>query len=176
MTSRILRTGMTLGLALGLTAATSGDGALTTPDWMVVDDAAKTVTLDVVVGMNGANNNWNFNGLINGEATIVVPEGYTVTMNFVNDDPAMAHSVGVSTKEAVWPPLFTTVTPAFEGALSKNPTDMATSTLPGERETLTFVADKAGEYALVCYIPAHAATGMWLGFTVSSDGRSGVES
>ena len=178
MNRKILRSALTMGLFLGLTAATTVDTPvdtpLDTPEWMTVDAAAKTVTMDVVVGMTGANNNWNFNGLSNGEATIVVPEGYTVTLNFVNKDPAMAHSVGVSTKEAVWPPMFTTVTPAFEGALSKNPTDMATSTMPNESETLTFVADKAGEYAMVCYLPAHATTGMWIGFTVSADGEVGV--
>lgn len=182
MKSRILRSGLTLGLVLGLTAAVSADSSvdteldgLETPEWMLVDDAAKTVTLDIVAGMTGANNNWNFNGLTTGEATIVVPEGYAITLNFTNKDPAMTHSVGVSTMEATWPPMFTTVTPVFPGALSKNPTDMASSTMPGESETLTFVADKAGDYALVCYTPAHAVTGMWIGFTVSADGRSGVE-
>lgn len=175
MNNRIIRAGITLGLVFGLTAATGEANDNTLPDWMVVDEVAKTVTLDIEVGMTPVNNNWNFNGLTNGEATIVVPQGFTVTLNFVNNDPAMTHSVGVSTKEATWPPLFTEVTPAFPGALSKNPTDMANSTMPGQTETLEFVASTAGEYALVCYLPAHASTGMWLGFRVSADGSSGVE-
>ncbi len=174
MMGKLLRGALALGLALGLTAATGGDGTLDTPEWMTVDNAAKTVAIDLVVGMTPANNNWNYNGLTKGEATIVVPVGYTITLNFVNKDPAMAHSVGVSEKLTTWPPVFTEVAPAFAGAMSSNPTDMATSTMPGASETIRFVADTAGEYALVCYLPAHATTGMWLGFDVSADGSVGL--
>ena len=52
---------------------------------------------------------------------------------------------------------------------------MASATLSGASETLTFKAEKAGEYALICYIPAHAITGMWIGFTVSSEGKPGLQ-
>jgi uncharacterized cupredoxin-like copper-binding protein len=36
------------------------------------------------------------------------------------------------------------------------------------------VATTAGNYAMVCYVPGHAALGMWLYFDVSADGEAGV--
>ncbi len=144
------------------------------PDWMSVDEAEKQVTLDVIAGKTDANNNWNFNGLFKGDATIVVPEGYTVVINFSNEDPQMMHSIGLLASAETFPPVFEDPTPVFAGAMSSNATDMATSTKPGESEVLTFKVDKAGDYALVCLIPAHAVTGMWVGFSVSAEGKAGL--
>ena len=48
--------------------------------------------------------------------------------------------------------------------------------MPGETETVTFTADAAGTYTLVCYIPGHGTTGMWIYFVVSADGSAGVQS
>lgn len=146
-----------------------------TPDWMAVDHAAKTVAIELVAGQTTANNGWNYNGYANGEMTIVVPAGYAVTINFTNNDAAMVHSVGVGEKESTWPAMYATPVPVFEGALSSNPTDMAGATAGGASETMQFVADTPGEYALICYIPAHAVTGMWLGFTVSAEGEAGIQ-
>jgi uncharacterized cupredoxin-like copper-binding protein len=50
---------------------------------------------------------------------------------------------------------------------------MQEATQPGASESISFTADAAGAYTLVCYIPAHAATGMWINFTVSADGAAG---
>ncbi|MEZ4703469.1 MAG: sulfocyanin-like copper-binding protein, partial [Rhodothermales bacterium] len=102
------------------------------------------------------------------------PEGYTVTLTFKNNDPVMAHSIGVAMPMAAYPPMFDNPQPVFAGAISSNPTDMTGATLPGKSEVLTFQADKAGDYVLVCYIPAHATTGMWVHFKVSADGKAGL--
>jgi uncharacterized cupredoxin-like copper-binding protein len=51
---------------------------------------------------------------------------------------------------------------------------MTDGTMPGESETVTFMASEAGEYTMVCYIPGHAVSGMWLRFVVSADGEAGV--
>ncbi len=158
-------------------AETAPAAALTVPDWMTVDNAAQTVTMDIVAGSTDANNGWNYNGFYNGNATIVVPVGYTITINFQNDDQANPHSVGVDPSSGgSWPAMFDDPQPVFEGAITSNPTDMASATMPGASETITFVADAAGEYTLVCYIPAHAATGMWIFFTVSAEGEAGLDS
>jgi FtsP/CotA-like multicopper oxidase with cupredoxin domain len=149
-------------------------GALTQPDWFQVDEAAQTVTIDLIAGSTSDNNYWNFNGFFGGRGEIVVPEGYSVTINFVNRDPNMAHSVGVGERLASWPTSFSQVTPTFAGAVSSNPTSMTESTLPGESESFQFVADAAGEYALICYVVGHAATGMWMPFNVSAGGEAGV--
>ena len=57
-------------------------------------------TLDISAGSTDANNHWNFNGYFGGNATITVPEGYTVTINFTNNDPLTTHSIGVDAMTA----------------------------------------------------------------------------
>lgn len=162
------------GQAAGNAAMAGGAGQMTTPDWMSVNESARTVTLDITAGQTDANNHWNYNGYTNGNATITVPQGYTVTINFTNKDPAMAHSIGVSSQTANFPPMFDNPQPVFPGAISRNPTDAARSTQPNASETITFTAGTAGQYSLVCYVPAHALSGMWVKFNVSAEGQAGV--
>lgn len=182
-----------VALVLGLTACGGGDagseaapeaapaemaapapGGLETPDWYTVDHASQTVTLGITAGLTSKGNYWNYNGYTNGEATVVVPAGYTVTINFQNNDPNMAHSIGVDSRTSGFPAAFQDPQPVFEGAISSNPTDLTQATLPGESETVTFVASSAGQYSLVCYIAGHAAVGMWIHFDVSDSGDAGV--
>ena len=99
--------------------------------------------------------------------------GAEVTINFSNNDPNMAHSVGISAGFDTAPAMVD-ATPIFEGAISSNPTSMTDATLPGQSETITFTASEAGEYTMVCYIPGHAVSGMWIRFNVSADGEAGV--
>ncbi len=86
----------------------------------------------------------------------------------------MAHSLGIiaatSNFSATLEP-----NPVFEGAITHNPTSMTEATMPGQEETVTFTASTAGNYSMVCFIPGHAATGMWVHFNVSSDGSAGVQ-
>ena len=85
----------------------------------------------------------------------------------------MAHSLGISRELSNFavPPQ---PTPVFEGAITQDPQSMVTATMPGETETITFVAGEAGNYSMVCYIPGHSAVGMWLYFTVSAESEAGV--
>ncbi|HSH76736.1 MAG TPA: sulfocyanin-like copper-binding protein [Longimicrobiales bacterium] len=149
-------------------------GPLTVPDWYAVDNDARTVRLSIVAGLTPDNNHWNFNGAINGDLAITVPEGYTVTVDFENRDPNMAHSLGISPETSNFsvPPQ---PNPVFEGAITQNPGSMIDGTMPGEAETIEFVADRAGSYSLVCYIPGHTAVGMWVFFNVSAGGEAGVQ-
>ena len=143
------------------------------PDWMQVDDSNQTVELEVIAAKTSANSNWNFNGYANGNATITVPQGYEVTIEFSNEDPAVAHSLGIDDRPNGWPATFSDPQPVFEGGISSNPTSMSQATMPGESETVTFTTSEAGEFYMVCYIPGHAVAGMWIHFHVSSDGSSG---
>lgn len=146
---------------------------LTTPDWMTVDEEAQSVTLEIVAGSTDANNAWNYNGYHGGEGTIVVPEGWEVTIDFSNEDQVNAHSVSIEEQVGDYPPTFEQATPVFEGAATSGATQMAEATQPGESESITFTASTAGEYAMVCLVPAHATQGMWLPFDVSADGEVG---
>lgn len=152
-------------------AAPAASGEMTMPSWYTQNGNA--VTLDIVAGQTSKGNYWNYNGAQFGEMTITVPVGSEVTINFSNEDPNMAHSVGISAGFDTAPAMVDP-TPVFAGAISSNPTSMTEGTLPGESETITFTASEAGEYTMVCYIPGHAVSGMWIRFVVSADGEAGV--
>jgi sulfocyanin len=150
-------------------------GEMTMPDWFHVDEANKAVHMTITAGATDAINHWNFNGGHNGNMTITVPEGYAVTIEFKNADPnGMAHSLGISAGAASFGAMLEP-NPVFPGAVTRNPTSMTDGTMPGQEETISFTAATAGQYAMVCFIPGHAATGMWVHFNVSSDGTSGVQ-
>lgn len=156
-------------------AAPAPQGPMSMPAWMKVDKAKKTVSLDIHAGKTPDNNHWNFNGYYKGNATITVPQGYKVTIKFTNDDPSLAHSIGVDSAYTTFPATFTNPQPIFSGAISSDPTDPTKATQPTKSGTVTFTADKAGSYTLNCFIPGHAMSGMWIHFDVSSDGKAGVQ-
>lgn len=154
-------------------AAEEAPGAITMPGWFSHDEAAGTVTLNLIAGETTGNNSWNYNGYYGGEGEIFVPVGAEVTIHQENRDQNMAHSVGVDARRSNFPANFTDPTPVFEGAITEDPTSLTEATLPGETDSITFVADEPGEYSLVCYVPGHAAVGMYIHFTVTEDGTVG---
>ena len=152
-------------------APAAAAGEVTMPSWFRMDGNA--VEIDIVAGQTNKGNYWNYNGAQFGEMTIMVPQGAEVTFNFSNEDPNMAHSIGVSANFDQAPAMVD-ATPVFAGAISSNPTSLTEATLPGQSEVVTFTASEAGEYTLVCYIPGHVISGMWIRFVVSADGEAGV--
>ncbi len=149
-------------------------GPMTTPEWYRLDRDARTVHMTVTAGAVPDQNYWNFNGRIKGDLAITVPEGFTVTIELVNRDPNMAHSLGISRELSNFmvPP---TPDPVFPGAITAEPQSMTSSTMPGETETIQFVAATAGNYSMVCYVAGHTAIGMWLYFNASATGEAGVQ-
>ena len=154
-------------------APTPPSGELTTPEWFTVDHDARSVSMTLTAGTTNANNSWNYMGTLNGELSVTVPVGYQVSIELVNNDAVMAHSVGVSEGDGTFGAVVEAVA-AFEGAMTANPTSMIDGTMPGQSDTFTFTADTAGTYQLVCYVAGHAITGMWAWFIVSEDGSAGV--
>jgi len=153
------------------TAPAADAGAMTMPSWYRMN--GDQVELDIVAGSTDRGNYWNYNGAQFGEMTITVPVGSTVTINFSNSDPNMAHSIGISEGFENAPAMVDPVA-VFDGAISSNPTSMTEGTMPGQSESISFVASEAGEYSMVCYIAGHAVSGMWVKFVVSADGEAGV--
>lgn len=153
---------------------TGATDELQMPDWYQYDEANNTVTLDIASGTSSDNNYWNFNGYYNGDITVVVPVGTTVTINSSNEDPNnMVHSIGVAPFTSN-PPAMVDPEPVFEGAITSNAASATEATATGESESITFTANQAGEYSLACYVPGHAVAGMWILFTVSDAGEAGV--
>jgi len=147
--------------------------SLARPDWLLADDSGRSVTVRLVAGADAANERWNYNGHAFGDATVVVPEGATVTIELSNEDPATRHSVAVL-EAGRFPITFEDPVPAFDGAMSSNATSLSDATGHGEEASISFTAGRAGSFALVCLVPAHAATGMWIGFEVSGAGDLGL--
>ncbi len=151
------------------------EGSLPTPAWLDVDENGRTVTIDLTAGLTATNQLWNFNGFAGGEATLVVPEDFTVTINFDSLDPANSHSVAVLPVSDSFPPTFRDPEPVFRGAMSADATSITEAQSADDpTQSFSFRASRAGRYALVCLVPAHAFTGMWIGFEVSASGASGL--
>jgi sulfocyanin len=126
------------------------------------DAAGKTMTLPVVSGLGRNNGGWNFDGHANGDMTIVVPVGAKVTMQYYNDD-IVPHSLGVVPGSPGNVPSAPSA-PAFPGAVT---TSFQQGLMTNQKDNVVFTADKAGRYLIVCGVPGHGASGMWVVFEVS---------
>jgi len=130
--------------------------------WLHFDAAAKTVDFDLLSGLTTAFAGLNFNGFRSGGLTLTVPAGWTVTLHFENRDPNLPHSAEVAPGGDL---PSGPVKPAFSGAATRA---LDVGLAPGESQDVTFVAEKAGSYMIICPVPGHAAAGMWFAFVVSA--------
>ena len=138
----------------------------TTPSWMKVDAAAKTVSLDIVAGWNPNNGALNFNGYYEGDMTVAVPPGWTVRMAVENHDGMLPHSLLVTKRypQDEIPP----EAGADQVAINKAYTDNPVGGLgPNQKDTLSFrTPADGGEYWLFCGVPGHGVQGMYVDLKV----------
>lgn len=140
-------------------------GAKGSQRWLTWNTSSHTTTLTLVAGLTNAISGFNFNGYGQGQMVISVPVGYHVTVNFSNQG-ALPHSAEVTpSADKNLPSNFPL---AFPGAASINP---GSGIVKGQTANFSFVANKAGSYALVCGVPGHAAAGMWDVFKVTAGGQ-----
>jgi sulfocyanin len=134
-------------------------------EFMSFDAASKSVKLQMIAALGSANGGMNFNGGAKGNQTITVPEGWTVNMHFVNKD-AIPHSAIVIEKQEPLP-----VIPQ-DPAIPRAYTSHVTDGLPTDgTDDTSFKASKAGNYVIVCGVPGHGPSGMWINFVVSADAK-----
>jgi sulfocyanin len=151
-----------LALALpGLPAAAAHRPA-GTPRWLVV--SGRTATLTLIAAYNGALGGFNFNGDAKGKMVVSVPAGYTVIVNFSNRGTVPHSAVITAYNKRNSPSGFPL---AFHGSGSPNP---VSGIGKGKTQRFSFVANKAGTYAIVCAVPSHAVAGMWDVFKVTPSG------
>jgi sulfocyanin len=155
-------------------STSSTSTAMTVPDWMHLDRAARTVELEITAAAPGASAPFDYNGYTHGGATITVPAGFAVTIHFSNQDQAQAHSLAILGQVGDYPASFSNPQPAFPKAMTSSPTSTDAGTRPGQSETLQFTAGTPGHYAMVCLMPGHAVAGMWVRFDISGEGAAGV--
>ena len=138
-----------------------------TPAWMLVDSAARTVKLALVVAPAPNGGAALINGYRNGEVQIVLPLDWTVDWDWRNADSTAPHSLVVMAEREKLPTAGGQ--PAFANAMTR----MVTAGLrAGEVDHTTFVADQAGWYWILCGVPGHALAGEWIGLRVSPDART----
>lgn len=130
------------------------------------DAGTKTVTFALEAGAPGTAGPFNFNGYTNGAATLAVPAGSTVVMNFVNLD-GTPHSAEVIADTDPMPDMGGD--PAIPGAYTKD----VTQGLPqGGKDVMNFTAPQSGSFRIFCGVPGHGLSGMWIRFKVDPAAKS----
>lgn len=140
------------------------DEMMTDEDFLSFNADEQTVTLNIIATLDDTNGGLNFNGFANGNATVTVPQGWMVNVNFENRSD-FPHSVGVVPMDSIDQERIPD--PVFEGAALGDLYAGITGSA-----SFSFTAGEQGEYALACGVPSHAQRGQWINFIV---GGSDVE-
>lgn len=125
--------------------------------FLSVDAANKSVTLTLNIG------NFNFDGFSNGQMTVNVPQGWSVTVQ-CNNKSTVPHSCAIVQNTS-------STSPAISGAATSNPTS---GLQPNSSGTFTFTAASTGQYLIGCLVPGHMSAGMWDHFDVTSSGSPSI--
>lgn len=128
--------------------------------------STRTLHVELDASVGGNNGGMNFNGSSNGAATITVPSGWKVRMHFDNLD-AIPHSAIIITDQNPLPAI--PQTPAFAGAYTRDLTNGLTT---DQQDDLNFSASTTGKYILLCGVPGHGPSGMWIKFVVAGDAKA----
>jgi len=130
-------------------------------EWLTWDAATSTATFKLVAGAPGAKSPFNFDGYTDGEATLVVPGGAHVVVNFVNED-GTPHSAEVITDgKAPIPNMGGD--PAIPAAYTR---DVTQGLAQFGKDVMRFTVPDQGEYRIFCGVPGHGLSGMWIRFRV----------
>jgi hypothetical protein len=126
------------------------------------DAASNTVTFDLVGGPSG----FQFNGYASGGATLTLPSKANVVMNFVNKD-GTPHSAEVMSGEGPLP------NAAAEVAIPRAYTNQRLQGLPQEgTDVMRFQVPESGKYRIICGVPGHALSGMWIWMKVDPSAKA----
>lgn len=151
------------------TAPAGSPPSQATQRWLSWDAATHTAALTLIANYNATQSGFNFNGYSNGKMVISVPAGAHVKVTFTNKASGLPHSAVITS----WSNRTSTsgFPDAFTGSGTANP---ASGIAAGITQQFSFVAGKAGMYALVCAVPGHAAAGMWDVFMVTHGSQPAI--
>ncbi len=121
------------------------------PDqWLSYDAGTNTVTFELIAGP------FTFNGYRDGGATLLVPSDAKIVLNFVNKD-GTPHSAIVISGDGPIPNMPT------DPAIPRAYTNKALEGLPQEAtDVMSFPVPATGAYRIVCGVPGHGLSGMWI--------------
>lgn len=130
-------------------------------EWLTWDAATNTATFKLVAGAPGAKSPFNFDGYTDGEATLVVPGGAHVVVNFVNEDGTPHSAEVIGDGKAPIPNMGGD--PAIPAAYTR---DVTQGLAQFGKDVMRFTAPDHGEYRIFCGVPGHGLSGMWIRFLV----------
>jgi plastocyanin len=118
--------------------------------WVAWDPATRTVTFRLVAGP------FDWNGYTSGGATLTVPSGSTNVFNFEQND-GTPHSAEVATGTGPVP------NSGGDPAIPRAYTNKVVEGLPqGAKDVIRFTAPDTGTFRIICGVPGHALSGMWI--------------
>ena len=166
LAARLALAGLLLCAACLLPA--SGRAAVSlVPTWIKNDPAGKSVRLDLAADWN-ANNvttgcGGNLNGYFRGSVTILIPEGWSVTIDYHLIGDKRWHSLMLTKPyDPTNLPIRVSAAEAVDGVHSRNPID---GLAPGENDHLRFTS-RAGRYWLISATGTDLISGGWIGLEV----------
>lgn len=124
--------------------------ALADSQYLKYDPATKTVTFKLVAGP------FQFNGFSGGGGTLTVPPGTANVWDFVQDD-GTPHSAEVGSGSGPLPN--SGGDPAIPRAYTNK---VVEGMVQGATDVIRFTAPDSGTYRIICGVPGHALSGMWL--------------
>ena len=142
------------------------------PSWIKNVPAAKTVAIEIVADWNQLERYRrdnirtdiiDFNGYWGGNLTIIVPEEWSVQIEFINGSSNFWHGLMVT---RVYAQSEMPVKLKAEDAIWGAYTTPLEGIKVNERRQLNFVALQAGNYFLACPRQTHLMDGHWIGFEV----------
>jgi plastocyanin len=128
--------------------------------YLKFDAATNTVTFLLVAGP------FNFDGYTSGGATLTVPPRSANVINFEQND-GTPHSAEI---DAGTGPL-----PSSGGnpAIPRAYTNKVVEGLPqGAKDVMRFTAPDSGTYRIICGVPGHALSGMWVWYKVDPSAKT----
>jgi hypothetical protein len=124
------------------------------------DAATNTVTFELVAGP------FTYNGYRNGEGSLVVPPKANLVINFINKD-GTPHSAVLISGEGPIP------NAASDPAIPRAYTNKALEGLPQEAgDVMRFSVPESGNYRIVCGVPGHGLSGMWIWLKVDPSAKA----
>jgi plastocyanin len=122
--------------------------------YLKYDAATNTVTFLLVAGP------FSFNGFTGGGATLTVPARSNNVINFEQND-GTPHSAEIASGEGPVP------NSGGNPAIPRAYTNKVVEGLPqGATDVMKFTAPDSGTYRIICGVPGHALSGMWIWYKV----------
>jgi plastocyanin len=131
-------------------AADSNSGTPADSGYVQYDPKTKTVTFRLVAGP------FQINGSSNGGATLTVPPGTTNVWNFEQSD-GTPHSAEIASGSGPLPN--SGGDPAIPRAYTNK---VGEGLAQGAKDVIRFTAPDSGSFRIICGVPGHALSGMWI--------------